>query len=613
MRINIFLLGIILQSFLGFSQGLTPSIPEQELQLRKETERNVVLLKNEGDVVPIKDLSKSKIAFVSTFLMDNPMGNMLDNYAQISHYGPADIVNPGFSKSLVSFDEVIFAFRPGEDDNLLSSMLQLNNLILVYFDGTGASSPKILTGAKTIIYAPDSKDLSQEYAAQLIFGGFAARGELTRDIPIGFKKGDGLKIWNEIRLKYTIPEEVGLDSRYIETKVDSIMTYAIQQHAFPGSRLLVAKDNKVIFDKAYGYLTYDSLVPVKLDDLYDLASVTKIIGPLPALMKLYENDKLKLDVPFSTYWKSWRHKKDKKDLTLREILAHQAGLNPYFIFLDKVFKKNGKIKKRFVHNLPSPRFDSQAYDSIFIKSRFNHKMYRIIKRSKVLDEKKYLYSGTSFMIFPELITEMTGQPYPEYLQSEFYAPLGSYTLGFNPMTKHFPNTIAPTEKDTLFRKTLTQGWVHDENAALLGGISGNAGLFASANDLAKMMQMYMQNGIYGGKRYFYESTVKEFIKVQYPENDNRRGLGFDKPLLNNSELPLSEAYPAPEVSPESFGHSGFTGTFIWADPENQLVFIFLSNRVYPTRTNSNIYKLNIRPRLQEVFYKADKSSNSTGN
>ena len=608
--INISLLVIILQSFWSFSQNLTSTIPQQELQIRKETENSIVLLKNEGDVVPLQNLDKSKIAFVSRGPKDIPMGKMLDNYARIFHYGPADISDSNFPNSLTSFDYVIFAVRPGEDDGFLSSMLQLDNLILVYFDGPGTISPKNLSSQKTIIYAPDSQDLTQEYVAQLIFGGIAANGSLTKDIPIGFKKGDGVATLNQIRLKYTIPEEVGMDSRYIDAKVDSIMTYAIQQHSFPGAHLLVAKDNKVVFDKTFGYLTYDSLVPVKSDDLYDLASVTKITGPLPALMKLYETDKLRLDVPFSTYWKSWRHKKDKKDLTLREILAHQAGLKPYFIFLNDVLKKNGKVKKRFVRNRPSSRFEAQAYDNIFVKSRFNHKMYRTIKRNKVSEEKKYVYSGTAFMIFPELITELTGQSYPEYLQKEFYAPLGCYTLGFKPKTKNFPNTIVPTEKDTLFRHTLTQGWVHDENAALLGGISGNAGLFATANDLAKMMQMYLQNGFYGGKRYFYESTVKEFIKVQYPENDNRRGLGFDKPLLNNSELPLPEAYPAPQVSPESFGHSGFTGTFVWADPQNQLVFIFLSNRVYPTRENSNIYKLNIRPALQQVFYKADKINNT---
>lgn len=408
-------------------------------------------------------------------------------------------------------------------------------------------------------------------------------------------------------LGYATPAEVGLDEAYISIKVDSIITNGIKGEAFPGAQILVAKNGKIIFHEAYGFHTYDSLQPVALNDIYDLASVTKITAALPALMKLVDEGKLELDQPFSTYWKPWRTVKDKKDLTLREILAHQAGLTPYIVFLNEVIKKNGKIKRRFVRPSPNRRFEREAYDGLFVKNRFNRKMYRMINRSSV-GEKKYKYSGLTFLIFPKLIEQLTGQSYEYYLEKNFYLPLGTPTMGFRPKTKGFPNKIVPTEIDTLFRHTLTQGWVHDENASLLGGVSGNAGLFATATDLAKLMQMYMQYGIYDGKRYFSETTVKEFIKVQYPENDNRRGLGFDKPTLGNDTLNLADAYPAPEVSTSSFGHSGFTGTFIWADPQNQMVYIFLSNRVYPSREHSNIYALNIRSAVQQVFYKAKLSS-----
>jgi len=397
------------------------------------------------------------------------------------------------------------------------------------------------------------------------------------------------------------PAEVGMDSAYIFTRVDSIMTEGIVQKAFPGAQILVAREGKIIFHEAYGYHTYDSITRVGTDNIYDLASVTKIMGPLPALMKLVDTGKLDLDKPFSTYWKPWRRKKDKRDLTLREILAHQAGLEPYIVFLNKVIK-NGRLKNRFVRKTRSDRFRLQAYDGIFVKNRFKNKMLRMISRSHVSDDKKYRYSGLAFLIFPDLITQLTGKPYADYLQDTFYTPLGCKTMGFNPEKKHPPGIIVPTEKDTLYRKTLTRGWVHDENASLLGGVSGNAGLFSAAEDLAKMMQLYLNYGTYEGKRYISEATVKEFIKLQYPENDNRRGLGFDKPVLNNSELPLTAAYPAPEASPESFGHSGFTGTFVWADPINQLVFIFLSNRVYPSRIQRNLYTLNIRTALHQVFY-----------
>ncbi len=413
-----------------------------------------------------------------------------------------------------------------------------------------------------------------------------------------------LAVFPKDALIHADPSEVGLDYTYLHTKVDSILTNAIKKEAFPGAVVLVAKQGKIIFEEAYGYHTYDSIQATAKDDLFDLASVTKIAGALPALMKLVDEGKLDLDKPFSAYWEPWQKRKDKKDITLREILAHQAGLEPYIIFLNEVIKKNGALKHRFVKTEPNNRFQYRAYDGLYVKDRFNRKMYRMIDRSKVSEEKKYKYSGLTFLIFPELIEQLTGESYNYYLQKNFYLPLGTPTMGFNPSTKEFPNNIVPTEQDTIFRHTLTQGWVHDENASLLGGVSGNAGLFATAIDLAKLMQMYMQYGIYDGKRYFSEDTVKEFIKVQYPENENRRGLGFDKPTLGNDTLQLKEAYPAPEVSPQSFGHSGFTGTFVWADPENQLVYIFLSNRVYPSRDHQNIYNLNIRPALQQVFYQA---------
>lgn len=411
-----------------------------------------------------------------------------------------------------------------------------------------------------------------------------------------------LNIPQQGKLTYGLPSEVGLDSSYINTKVDSIITNGIKKEAFPGAQVLVAKDAQIIFHKAYGFHTYDSIRPVALNDIYDLASVTKILGPLPAIMKLVDEGKLDLDKPFSTYWKPWRNIKDKKDLTLREILAHQAGLEPYIIFLNEVIKKNGKLKNRFVKRTKKNRFQNKAYEGLYVNNRFNRKMYRMINRSKVSDEKKYRYSGLTFLIFPKLIEQLTGESYEYYLEKNFYLPLGAMTLGFRPKTKNFPNQIVPTELDTLFRHSLTQGWVHDENASLLGGVSGNAGLFSSAPDLAKIMQLYQNYGSYHGRQYLSEATVKEFIKVQYPDNENRRGLGFDKPLLDNAELSLEKAYPAPEASPESFGHSGFTGTFVWADPKNQLVFIFLSNRVNPTRENRNLYKLNVRSALQQVFY-----------
>jgi len=407
-------------------------------------------------------------------------------------------------------------------------------------------------------------------------------------------------------LIHSKPAILGFDEDFINHKVDSIMQMGVDSLAFPGAQLLVAKNDTIIFHQAYGYHTYENTQPVALNDLYDLASVTKIAGPLPALMKLVDEGKLDLDKPFSNYWKPWRNRKDKRELTLREILAHQAGLVPYIVFLEKVVRENGKIKRRFVHQSPNNRFQGQVYDGLYINNRFERKMNRIINRSKVSDEKKYLYSGLTFLIFPKLIEQLTGTDYQTYLQENFYQPLGSHTLGYLPEGKNYVNDIVPTEVDSLFRKTLVKGWVHDENAALKGGVSGNAGLFATADDLAKLMLFYQNYGNVDGKQLISAGTVKEFAEVQFRENENRRGLGFDKPLLNNAELPLAEAYPSPLASPKSFGHSGFTGTFIWADPERKLTFIFLSNRVYPSRDHQKLYSLGIREALQDVFFRAEQ-------
>jgi len=205
-------------------------------------------------------------------------------------------------------------------------------------------------------------------------------------------------------------------------------------------------------------------------------------------------------------------------------------------------------------------------------------------------------------LIPQLKKDFSGQAYTEFLDDNFYHPLGAYNVTYNPLDKFPKDQIVPTEYDAYYRKRQVQGTVHDEAAAVFGGVAGNAGLFANANDLAKLIEMYMQMGTYGGERYLSDATMKDFTRVQFPENDNRRGLGFDKPLLNNNEVSPEKAYPCPGASPESFGHSGFTGTFVWADPTNDLIYIFLSNRVYPTRERNMLGKLNVRTNILQVFY-----------
>jgi CubicO group peptidase (beta-lactamase class C family) len=241
---------------------------------------------------------------------------------------------------------------------------------------------------------------------------------------------------------------------------------------------------------------------------------------------------------------------------------------------------------------------------MFLHKNYQKKIYQAIKESKLLENKEYVYSDLSFYLYPKIIENIEGVDFETYLKQNFYNQIGAYTLGFNPLNKFKKEQIIPTENDTFFRMKQIHGTVHDEGAALLGGISGHAGLFGTALDLAKMTQMYLNMGEYGGHRFISDTTMKQFTKCQFPENNNRRGIGFDKPLLKNKQ----EGMSAIDASDESFGHSGFTGTFCWADPKNGLLYILMTNRVYPTRNNSKISQLNIRPSIHQVFYDAIKNS-----
>jgi CubicO group peptidase (beta-lactamase class C family) len=443
--------------------------------------------------------------------------------------------------------------------------------------------------------------IAQDVAAQVLFGGIGASGRLPVSVGSLFSAGEGIDTSGGMRLKYSLPEAAGMNSQRVSSRVDSIIERAIAEEAFPGCQILVACRGNVIFQEAYGFHTYEKKHPVHLSDLYDLASVTKISGPLPVLMKMNGDGRMGLDDPVSKYFTDWESRflrpSNKEELNFREVLAHQAGLKPYIAYWRMAMKKNRYSRRWFDLNE-----GIQVSDHLYLKDRFKRKIYRSIRKSDLIDEREYRYSGLSFMIYPLMIREMTGTNYATLLDSVFYEPLGASSLMYKPLRKYSHQEITPTEYDAVFRKKQIHGRVHDEAAAVMGGISGNAGLFSNAGDLAKMMQMYLNGGHYGGETYLDSAVVQEFASRQFPGNDNRRGLGFDKPKPDNAKLSMDEAYPAPGVSQKSFGHSGFTGTFVWMDPQYELLYIFLSNRVYPDRNHSKIYELNVRSSVQQVFY-----------
>nr|WP_321409813.1 glycoside hydrolase family 3 N-terminal domain-containing protein [uncultured Carboxylicivirga sp.] len=570
----------------------------------------ITVLKNEAGI-PFKKLDGKPISVVCFDKAEGWKNNFL-RYLDVEIIDGAnsniDLLDNASTILIIPDNKVYKKYQQQIDQLLLKE-----NCILVY-QGNPYQLAEIenFDNAESIILTYENNTITRDWITQLLFGAIEANGTLPVSISEKYKAGYGLTIESLNRLSYTQPEEFDLDSHFITAKVDSVVNAGLAMKAFPGCRVFVAIDGKVIFNKCYGFHTYDSIFPVQEHDVYDLASVTKISGPLPLIMKGVDEGLIDLEKPFSTYWPDWHkklfHRSNKEGLIFKEVLAHQAALTPYINYYPFTLK-NGVYNSRFYDDHFSDRFSLQIDNDVFLKTSFKKKIYKEIRKSPLLNEHKYTYSGLSFIIYPELLTNLFDHNYEEYLYSQFYKPLGASSLCYLPLSKMDTCRILPTEIDNNYRHKLVKGWVHDEAAAVMGGVSGNAGLFASVHDLAKLMQMYLQNGEYGGIRYLSADVMKQFSSVQYPENENRRGLGFDKPIFGNDTLSIDQSYPAPGVSAASFGHSGFTGTFVWMDPQYKMLYIFLSNRVYPTRDNRLLYQKNIRPTIQQVFYDALKSKN----
>lgn len=392
--------------------------------------------------------------------------------------------------------------------------------------------------------------------------------------------------------------QTAFDFSLLEKNIDSIVQEGIDSQAYPGAQFLVAKEGEIILFKTYGHHTFERKRTVNKGDLYDLASISKVTTGLPILMELYGEGKFNLDAPLKDYFPKFKNS-NKGELIIREILAHQAQLQPYIVYWAKTIKENGKFKSRTFKNKPSNRFTIYITDHLYLHKKYKKRMYKYIKKSPLEEIKEYKYSGLFFLLLPDIISDLTGENFETYLYKNIYQPIGANGLTYNPLNKYSLAQIVPTEMDTFFRKKQIHGTVHDEAAAMLEGISCNAGLFGNAEDLFKLFQLYLNNEKYRDEEIIPENAVKEFTRCQFCDSGNRRGLGFDKPPLEYVE---GESYVAKDASPESFGHSGFTGTFVWADPKNSTVVVFLSNRVYPTRENRKLYTMNIRPRLHQAVY-----------
>ncbi len=583
---------------------------EDKILNRRLVANSVTLIKNDNNILPIKNLKDNKIAYVKFGKNNNKTF-----IKRLNDYTKVDVVS-GNSLSVIlnklnNYQTVIIGFHKGSSvlanykftENELHWIQEISRkhkvILDIFASPYSLLQIKSFTNIDAVMISYQNNDLFQDISAQMIFGAVDIQGKLPVNIGKNYPVGFGLHVADLHRLGYSIPEDVGLDSNKLQ-KIDSVAKLVVDSSMAPGLQVLVARHGKVVYRKSYGYYTYDKKVKVDNNSIYDLASVTKILGGLPMIMKAEEDGRFTLQTTLGELMPVIRDS-NKDTLTVQETLSHYAKLKPYIPYYKTMVDKydnNNPMPKYFQHE-KSNEYNIEVAKDLFLRSDYKDSIYQLIADAPQRQKLRYKYSGMPFYLFVDYIEKQYHKPLDELNDDNFYAPLGATTLTYNPLQKFDKSQIVPTEKDNFFRHQLLHGTVHDEGAAMMGGVSGNAGLFANSNDVAKIMQMYLQKGYYGGKTYLKPETIDIFNSRYYEAKGNRRGLGFDKPQVDPKEKATCGC-----VSFKSFGHSGYTGTYTFADPETEIVYVFLSNRVYPTRNNNKLGKQNIRTIVQGLIQEA---------
>lgn len=606
--------------------------PEAELLRKNLIESALTVVNNKNDFLPITTLDT--IRFASVSIGSNGQGGLLtpfqeylDKYAPFTHFqikkGQSEFSFDSLLNVLQNYNVVVVGLHDmsrwstkdygvSVNSKLFLKKLQLQTKVVFALFGNPYSLQSLDIPDWTIVGYDENKT-TQSLAAQLIFGGIPGKGKLPITVPDKVAYNSGFSTIPLNRLKYTTPEEVGIHSKYL-LKIDSIANDAIAQKAFPGCVIQIVKDGKVFYEKAFGSQTYEDKTPVKISDIYDIASITKIAATTISLMKLEDDDAINVKRKLDIYLPEAKET-NKQHLHIDDILTHQAGLKSWIPFYLNTLKDSINVKKDdnsyYKENIYSSHYNEQytirVAENLFMNKNYVDSIWVKIFDSPVKAEEKYLYSDLGFYLMRRMIEHITHKPIEKYTRQNFYAPLGLSTMGYLPRERFPLERIVPTENDNYFRHQLLRGDVHDMGAAMLGGISGHAGLFSNANDLAIIGQMLLNKGEYGGKRYLKSKTVDKFTEKHSPKN--RRGLGFDKPEPDVNLVKEKGNPTSGNASPETFGHQGFTGTCIWVDPKYNLVYVFLSNRTYPTMKNEKLNKLNVRTNIQQVIYDAMEKNN----
>lgn len=590
--------------------NLMPDINNSNAKLirQKLFEQAMTIAANQNNVLPLRDWNYKRVASLS-------IGQTGMSY---------------FQKDINNFEEMDFFSQPSERsekafDNMMDT-LSGYNLVIIDLHGMGRLASKdynitddarkfieALSGRTKVVlvvfgnayslhnfdYMPwvleayEDNETSNLTAANALFGAEKISGRLPVTASKTYRADTGWMSDTIYRLKLSSPEEVGIQSSDLK-RMDAICQKGIDAKAYPGCQLLVAKDGKVIWNKCYGTPFYETTEKVKPTDLYDLASITKVAATTMAVMKLYEQKKINLDKTVGDYL-TLPNDATIKNLKLRDVLTHQAGLKAFIMFYKPTIDNNFN---KYYRHIAEPGFSVQVADSLFIRNDYPDTIWNIIIHSTVDPHPHYVYSDNDFYIMQKIVEQVTGKKLNNYVEETFYQPMGLTRIGYKPLTRFKRERVMPEENDTIFRKQIVQGYVHDPGSAMYGGVAGHAGVFSNAFDLAALFQMLLNDGTYNGKRFLDTATIKLFTARQ--SKISRRGFGFDKP-----EPDVTKASPCYDGTPTAaFGHTGFTGTCVWSDPTNNLTYIFLSNRVYPNAENALLVKMGIRTDLQEVIYKA---------
>lgn len=554
--------------------------------------------------LPLTNLADNYFASLSR---DNAVGeifrNGLERYTHIEHFEISKSPSKKLESNISQFDWILVDLT---DQSVSSSWVEfINGLSQNQYVAAYVDDVNVLAGLSenvAIIWNYESVPLAYDLVTQAFFGAIDVDGVLPLDISRALEWEKSDEIRSIKRLKYGFPELSGINTSKLSA-IDGVMQEAIQEGATPGAQIMVIKNSRVVYEKSFGYQTYDSLRPINKHTLYDIASVSKVAGTLQAIMFLVERNAISLDDPIYKYFPELEGQR-KGDMIIRDILAHQAGLPAYYPFWRKTMDKKREFSDEYYSEQLIPEFDQPVVPGLYMRHGVSDSLWNWIISDdiRLATEPRYRYSDIGFMLLKRLAEEMLNQPMDDFLKQNIYDPIGIDRLAYNPLCVFDRFNIAPTEQDHYYRNSTIWGNVHDQNAAFVGGVAGHAGIFSNTNELAKLLQMHLNKGDYGGYAYFQPETVEEFTKPHFL--GNRRGLGWDKPSdkVNNTSKYSSDA---------TFGHTGFTGTAVWVDPEEELIYIFLSNRTYPDAGNGKLIKMNVRSRIQNIIYESIIHGNSS--